>query len=302
MHPRLKGMKLAVLGGDARELVLMRELAAEGAMVSASCLPPDCRLDGVVAGSEPGACVAGADAVILPVPGVNEQGRLHCTYTAEPILLTEEIVARIPQKAPVFVGIARPLLVSMTAKRGLRLVELMEMDETAILNSIPSAEGAVQMAMEMMPVTLHGSIAFVLGFGRTGMTLARVLHALGAVTRVVARNPAQLARSYEMGLLPLSFAEMPQHLKAADVIFNTVPALVLTREILQAVPPEAIIIDLASSPGGTDFPAAAAMGVRAVLAPGLPGKVAPQTAGKILARVIKRLLLEQKDGGQTSAF
>lgn len=296
MHPSLKGMKLAVLGGDARELVLMRELAAEGAMVTALRLPPDCHLDGVVVGFEPGECVAGADAVILPVPGVNEQGRLHCAYDGEPIFLTGEILARIPTKAPVFVGLARPLLASMAAKYGLRLIELMEMDEVAVLNSIPSAEGAVQMAMEMMPITLHGSAAFVLGFGRTGMTLARVLHVLGAETRVVARNPAQLARSYEMSLLPLTYAELPSHLKEADVIFNTVPAQVITREVLQAVPPGAVIIDLASSPGGTDFQAAAEMGIKAVLAPGLPGKVAPKTAGQILARVIKRLLLEQKAG------
>ncbi|MCL6638455.1 MAG: dipicolinate synthase subunit DpsA [Firmicutes bacterium] len=296
MHPMLQGMKVAVLGGDERELELIRELVQEGAVIKALCLPPGFAPAAAALFPDPGECVADADAVILPVPGIDEKGRLHCTYTAEPLLLTWETVARIPRKAPVFVGMARQNLVDMASKRGLRLVQLMQMDEVAILNSIPSAEGAIQMAMEMMPATIHGSNAFVLGFGRTGMTLARALHALGAVTRVVARNPSQLARAYEMGLLPLTFDELPRHLTGAGVIFNTVPAPVLTRELLSLVSPETVIIDLASSPGGTDFPAAAEMGVKAVLAPGLPGKVAPKTAGRILARVIKRLLVEGKAG------
>ncbi|MHB1042117.1 MAG: dipicolinate synthase subunit DpsA [Eubacteriales bacterium] len=294
MQPALEGMKVAVLGGDARELALMRELAVEGAKVVGLRLPPGVEPGGLVECRDSAGCVAGADAVILPVPGINERGRLPCAYSEEPIFLTGEILALIPKKAPVFVGMARPILRKMVEDQGLTLIELMQMDEVAILNSIPSAEGAVQMAMEMMSITIHGCVVFVLGFGRTGMTLARLMRSLGADTRVVARKPAHLARIYEMGLLPLTFNDLPGQLKDADLVVNTAPALVLTAEVLKEVPAGAIIIDLASSPGGTDFEAAAALGIKAVLAPGLPGKVAPRTAGRILARVITRLLRGEK--------
>ncbi len=78
------------------------------------------------------------------------------------------------------------------------------MDDVAILNAIPSAEGAIQIAMEQLPITIHGSKSFVLGFGRLGKTLARMLAGIGAITTVAARKSADLARIYETGLSPCS--------------------------------------------------------------------------------------------------
>lgn len=296
MQQNLEGIRIAVLGGDARELVLLEELVASGARVNVIGLPVNKGTTGVVPCRDPGECLLDVKAVILPVPGINEKGLLHCTLAEQPLALTEELMAKIPANVPVFVGIARPLLVQMASRRNLRLIELMKLDEVAILNSIPSAEGAVQMAMEMLPITIHGSSAFVLGFGRTGVTLARLLGAMGARTRVVARKPEHLARITEMNLAPVPFKQLAETLGEADVIFNTIPATVLTSEVLEKVSPEAVIIDLASAPGGTDFQTAETLGIRAILAPGLPGKVAPKTAGRILARVVTRFLVEEMAG------
>lgn len=77
---------------------------------------------------------------------------------------------------------------------------------------------------------------------------------------------------------------------SADMIFNTVPAIVLTEEILATMGKGSLIVDLASAPGGTDFEAAARFGIKAILALGLPGKVAPKTAGRILADSIPQLI------------
>lgn len=296
MQQNLEGIRIAVLGGDARELVLLEELVASGARVNVIGLPVNKGTTGVVPCRDPGECLLDVKAVILPVPGINEKGLLHCTLAEQPLALTEELMAKIPANVPVFVGIARPLLVQMASRRNLRLIELMKLDEVAILNSIPSAEGAVQMAMEMLPITIHGSSAFVFGFGRTGMTLARLLGAMGARIRVVARKQEHLARITEMNLVPVAFKQVAETLGEADVIFNTIPAQVLTGEVLEKMSPEAVIIDLASAPGGTDFRMAETLGIKAVLAPGLPGKVAPKTAGRILARVITRFLVEEMAG------
>lgn len=296
MQPELGGIQVAVMGGDARELILVEELVASGARVNVIGLPVKSGADGVVIYRDPTECLMDIKAVILPVPGINEKGFLYCTLADQPLALTEELMAKIPADVPVFVGMARPLLAQMASQHRLRLIELMKLDEVAILNSIPSAEGAVQMAMEMLPITIHGSSAFVVGFGRTGITLARLLGAMGARTRVVARKPEHLARITEMNLVPVPFHHMAETLGEADLIFNTVPAPVLTGEVLEKVSPEAVIIDLASAPGGTDFRKAESLGIKAVLAPGLPGKVAPKTAGRVLARVITRLLVEEMAG------
>lgn len=293
MQPSLEGVKIAVLGGDARELVMVRELALSGAIVRVAGLPAGSDSERIIFCQYLRESVNDVQAVVLPVLGINEKGRLQCPFADRPLVLTEEVLLQIPDGVPVFVGTAGPLLTEMAGRCGIRLVELMKMDEVAILNSIPSAEGAIQIAMEKLPITIHGSSAFVLGFGRTGQTLARMLGAIGAQTRVVARNPAHRARIGEMGLEPLSFQELSGCIKEADIIFNTVPALVLTEDILQNVSPAALIVDLASSPGGTDFKAAEKLGINAILAPGLPARVAPKTAGQILARTIIRLLVQR---------
>lgn len=289
-------MGIAVLGGDARSLIILEELAASGAAVNAAGLPADVLPAGVHYFSEPEACLAGVSAVILPVPGVNDKGQLYSPMTSQPLVFTRELAACFPPDIPVFTGVAGPYLAKVVAASGIRLIELMKLNEVAILNSIPTAEGAVQMAMEMLPITIHGSCAFVLGFGRTGATLARLLGAMGARTRVVARRPEHLARITELNLMPVPFTVMSHYLGEADVIFNTIPVPVLTGEVLDKVPPGTLIIDLASAPGGVDFQRAASIGVKAILAPGLPGKVAPKTAGQILAKVIIRLLYEEIAG------
>lgn len=286
----LKNLTVAMLGGDAREVTLVQELAAAGATVKTLGLPVTGA--NIIACSEPEECLAGVQALILPVPGVKENMRLHSVYLEDPPEITRELLDRLPGEAPVLVGFAREQLRRLVEETGLRLVELMQMDEVAILNSIPSAEGAVQMAMEKLPITVHGSRTLVLGFGRTAQTLAQLLKAMNAHTTVVARDPAQLARAEAMGIHAVHTSELVNCLQEQDVIFNTIPAPVITADILQRLKPATLIIDLASSPGGTDFATAREMGIEAVLAPGLPGKVAPRTAGLLLARVVPRVLLQ----------
>jgi dipicolinate synthase subunit A len=295
MRPNLKGLKVAVMGGDARDLTIVEELAASGALVNVTGLPAKVE-PGVAAFQGQEECLQGINALILPVPGINEDGLIYAPLADQPLTLTERLISMMPSNIPVFVGVAGPKLVRLMEQKELRLIELMKMDEVAIYNSIPSAEGAVQMAMEMLPITIHGCTAYVLGFGRTGATLARLLGAMGAKTRVAARRKESLARIAEMTLTPIPFDQLSKSLREADAIFNTVPSMVLTGEILENVSPEAVIIDLASAPGGTDFQAADRLGIKAVLAPGLPGRVAPKTAGRILARTILGFLAEEIAG------
>lgn len=291
MQLNLSGVKLAILGGDGREVILAEHLAGLNALVKVVGLPVQGK--NIIQCVHPSEALESVNAVIFPVPGVNAESKIYSAYLERPLFLTEELMEKLAPGTPVLVGIAKPPLRKIAQKLGLRLIEVMEIDEVAILNSIPSAEGAIQLAMEKMPVTIHGSKAWVLGFGRTGITLARVLNAMGAKTTVVARNVTQLARAVEMGLQTATYSELENISEEVDVIFNTVPAPVLHRAILEQLPGSVLIIDIASAPGGTDFEAAKRLGIEAILAPGLPGKVAPKTAGRILCRIVPRLLAEE---------
>jgi len=74
-----------------------------------------------------------------------------------------------------------------------------------------------------------------------------------------------------------------------------VPAPVLTAQVLKCTRPDVLIVDLATEPGGTDFEAAARLERQAMLAPSLPGRVAPKTAGRILGQVVADLLVQEKE-------
>lgn len=133
------------------------------------------------------------------------------------------------------------------------------------------------------------------------MSVARTFRALGAKVKVGARKSEHIARITEMGLTPFNLKEIEDAVKDVDICINTAPHLVVTASVISKMPTHTLIIDLASKPGGTDFRYAEKRGVKALLAPGLPGIVAPKTAGQILANVLSQLIMEdlQKRKGNT---
>jgi dipicolinate synthase subunit A len=144
--------------------------------------------------------------------------------------------------------------------------------------------------MQGLPVTLCRNDFLILGFGRVAKALAKMLLGIGARVFVAARRRAQQEEASEMGCQAVAFSDLTTLLTSVWAVFNTVPARVLTAEHLSVLRKDAMVIDLASAPGGTDFDAAKALGISAILALGLPGKVAPRTAGEILASTIPNLL------------
>jgi dipicolinate synthase subunit A len=293
MSAGLKGIRLAVIGGDERELYLIPELQKLGAYIVGVGYEKAPPLPGVTLISSLLEAVNKVDALLFPMFGTDERGNVKGKYADSPIILNKDIIQAIPTRVPLFIGWARPALKSIAEMKGIRIVETALLNEVAILNSIPSAEGAIQMAMESTAITIHGSQCMVLGLGRTGWTIARMLKGIGANVTGVARKAADLARAVEMGLKAIHFSELEEEIGSADIIFNTVPHLILDRVILEMVARDVVIIDLASIPGGTDLEYAQMLGIKALLAPGLPGIVAPKTAGKILAKIYPQLILRQ---------
>lgn len=289
----LRGIKVAIVGGDKRDIYFMPELVKMGADVTAVGFPACPELEHVNLTRDIKTALKNVQVVIFPMSGSDPHGNIKTLDDNCHIQLTDSVAELIPPGTLVIIGFARDFLKKWAEKHRWRLIEIGEMDSVAILNAIPSAEGAIQIAMEKLPITIHDSNSFVLGFGRLGKTLARMLHGIGAHVTVVARKRSDLARAFEMGYRPVVFSRLQQHVGEADVIFNTVPALVIDENILIAMKKDVLIVDLAAAPGGTDFVAANRLGINAILAPGLPGIVAPKTSGKILAQVIPQLILRE---------
>lgn len=295
----VRGRTVAVLGGDRRMAEAVHYFLQAGAQVRLAGVQWDDRFAGVQVCNSGVEALTGAHAAVLPVQGADENGKVFTQPGAPDCLIDGDGLRRMDRGSTVFTGIGNRYLRRICEEAGLPLVEYREKDEFAIWNSIPSAEGAIQMAMEATPFTIFGSRSLVLGFGRTGKALAFLLRGLQSEVTVAARKELDFARIWASGYRYTSWDRLDAAVSEADVIFNTVPSLVLTREVLSGAPSHAVIIDVATAPGGTDFSAAAELGLAAKLAPGLPGIVAPVTSGKIIAELIVRHLARvQREEGE----
>ena len=161
--------------------------------------------------------------------------------------------------------------------------------------ALPTAEGAVQLAMEELSVTLHGARVLILGFGRVGKLTAHRMAALGARVLVAARDCGELAWAAAYGYEGVRLDTLDHELGGCRLIVNTVPAPVLGEERLQWADPAAFLLDLASAPGGIDRDAARRRGLRAVHAPGLPGRTAPETAAAAIRDAVRNILREREE-------
>ncbi|AIE59703.1 dipicolinic acid synthetase subunit A [Bacillus methanolicus] len=287
----LTGMQVAVIGGDARQLEIIRKLTELDARLSLIGFEQlDHAFTGAIKEKMDEVDFSNIDSVILPVPGTSLEGQVETIFSNEKVFITEENISKTPAHCTIYSGISNSYLNGITKKSNRRLVQLFERDDVAIYNSIPTVEGTIMMAIQHTDFTIHGSKVAVLGLGRVGMSVARTFHVLGAKVKVGARRSEHIARITEMGLTPFHLNDIEQAVKDIDICINTIPHLVVNASVISRMPAHTLIIDLASKPGGTDFRYAEKRGIKALLAPGLPGIVAPKTAGKILANVLAQLL------------
>ena len=243
--------------------------------------PPGCsRAD------EPTAALEGAMALILPIPSFVEE---RYVYGMQTPLSAEELFDRVGRSCPVFGARLSPAIRSRAAQAGVRLIDYAALEEVQLRNAVPTAEGALYLAMQALDITLDGARAAVIGYGRIGRVLARLLRALGADVTVAVRKSTDAVRIATEHLTPLQIvyegedSSLLAVCRGYDVIFNTVPCRLFSQRLLAALPRTTLLMELASAPGGWDPDDAAAVGARVIYAPGLPGKYAPRTAGKLLA-------------------
>ncbi len=289
----LTGVQVVLAGGDARQLEVIRRLTELDASVTIVGFDRlDTPFSGVVRGEWTPETLRQADALVLPPVGTEDDGSIAAIFTEQEMKLTDDYLAALPKTSKIYCGMAKTYLREMADKHHLGLVELFERDDVAIYNSIPTAEGAIMMAIQNTDITIHGSNCMVLGLGRTGLTLARTLQGLGAAVKAGVRREESFARAYEMGFEPFYMPDLARQTGNIDLLFNTIPNMIVTAQVIAGLPLRAVIIDLASKPGGTDFRFAEKRGIKALLAPGLPGIVAPKTAGRIIANGLIQMILE----------
>ena len=255
-----------VVGADPRQNAAAAALRAAGCTV----LPPD--------------RAAEAPNLLLPMT----------TAESQPESMAAQAAARPGARA--FAGRVGPALRGCAAARGVQLYDYYEEPALARLNAVPTAEGCLGLLLQLRDRTIWESPFLVLGYGRVGRAVANRLAALGGRVTVAARAADQRAAARCSGCRAAPLTALPRLLPGFEAVVNTIPAPVLPAALLARLPAGAVIIDLASAPGGVDLAAADALGLCARFAPGLPGRCAPATAGALVADTVLRMLCEQTEG------
>ena len=286
-------MKVAVIGGDAREHEVVRLMLQAGIEVKAIGLPRG--IEEIIGKPQEATvkdAVTGVDAIVCPIPGMGVDESIFSPSWPHKLFLTEEDLSMAAQNAVVIMGTASATLRRAIEAQGLRLREYEQNDELMILRSAAIAEGAIKIAIENTDFTIHRSPVAVLGFGRVSQTLIRTLDALKAKVTLFARNPVQIARAWEMGVQVRHLDSLKENIPEFKIIINTIPVPYLNREVISLTATDVLLMDLSAPPGGIDFDAAKELGRKAIWARGL-GSRAPKTVGMSQWKGISQFLREE---------
>lgn len=226
-----------------------------------------------------------ADVIITPIPFTRDDIKIN----GEILECSELISSVVGKKVTLYTGALSQNMRNILEENKIKFYDLMDLDSVAILNAIPTAEGAIAAAMEMTDFTLHGSNILILGFGRIGKILAKMLYGIGANIFCEARKESDLSMIEAYGFKAVELANLDMYLPDMNIIFNTIPNLILDERRLKMLDSKCAIIDLASSPGGIDFAKAKELKINFSWALSLPSKVAPYTAAKYLKVTIDKI-------------
>ena len=239
--------------------------------------------------------VDGADVILLPLPVTRDN--VNIFTSGERASLSDVVRLALKNKSVIYGGLIPEDMKRQCAALSIEAYDYYKIESLQRKNALPSAEGALMLAMEHTDVTVNGMKALVCGYGRIGKLLSDMLVKLGAKVTVAARRDETLCEITFNGLNAIR-TDGESLAKAAgdcDVIFNTVPNIIFTEQVLKNVKNKPLYIEIASAPGGIDVPFARDAGIEIVFAPSLPGKYSPISAGEYIFETVYEALKERSN-------
>ena len=226
--------------------------------------------------------------IITAIPISKDKVNINTPYSKEKLKIKDTL--EIIKNTRLISGAIDEKTMNIAKNNDIKVIDILKEEELAILNAIPTAEGAIEIAMKNSNITIHNSNVLILGFGRIGKILSKMLDGIGANVYCEARKPSDIAQIKSYNYNAIELKNLNENLYRFDFIFNTIPYLMLNKDNLKLVKKQCVIIDLASSPGGVDFEEAKKQNLQASLELALPGKVAPKTSAKYIKTIIEKII------------
>ena len=200
--------------------------------------------------------------------------------------MKQELINKREKNPCVFGGALNQEWVNFLEMNKITYFDFMKLSEVVEGNAYITAEATVAEVLQYSKYSITGQNILITGYGYCGKAIAKIFTALGAKVTVVARRAEVRERILADGYRTLAFDEMKDLIDQMQTVINTVPAKVITEDLIGQMSEEALIIDIASKPGGTDFDAAKKLGITAKLSLGLPGIYTTTSSAKILKDAI----------------
>ena len=281
--------KISIIGGDLRIVKLVEMLKKDGIFVYTYGLENSEINYGIECASLEEA-ISESEIVIAPIPLSSDGENINAPFGKEKIKLNS-LIEGLNGKTLIAGAIKQDILKKLESQK-VRVIDLLKREELAVLNAVSTAEGAIKIAIEETNITLHNSNVLIMGFGRIGKVLSKMLKGIGANVYCEARKNSDLAWIQAYGYNPIHLNNLNENLNKFDVIINTIPYVVLDKKNLGKVKKEAVLIDLASSPGGIDKQEVKKLNLKYIWALSLPGKVAPVSSAEFIKETIYNVLKE----------
>ncbi len=279
--------KFLIIGGDSRQLYIADYLEKHGKSVEIYALPEITRK----CVKDIKQAVAYCDSIIFPLPLTKDNKNIFSIVSMKETM--DEIFNLITKEKIIFAGMVSKSIESKIKNKGAIIFDYFKREDVTLMNTVPTVQGIIKVIIDNINFTIHSSKCAVFGFGRVAKVTADILSSLGAQVTVCARKSSDIALAEIKRMHGCSISDFYKIASDYDIIINTVPSAVIDRKILENLKSDCLIIDVASAPFGTDFASAYEFGINAIQCPSLPGKVAPKTAGKIIADGILNILKEE---------
>ena len=283
----------SIIGGDLRIIKLAKMLAEDGNNVYTYGMEKAEELKenkNIMMCNKLQETVKKSEIVIGPIP-FSSNGKGNNAPFSDNIISIRELMHVINAKI-LIAGSITPDVYDLANDEYIEIIDIMKREELAVLNTISTAEGTIEIIIANTNKIIHGSKVLILGFGRIGKVLARKLAGLSAKVTCAARKDEDLAWIRAYGHMETNINAIGENLSEYDVIINTVPHLVLTSEKIKYVKDDCLLVDLASNPGGIDKKAAKDKNLKLIWALALPGKVAPVTTAEFIKDTVYNILKE----------
>ena len=281
--------KFGIIGGDLRSVKLAELLCKDGNRVFTYGLENAQEIvhnKEIFKNGSVKEIIDNSDIIVAPIPFSKDGVNLIATFSDNIINIEDLLLENIKYKKYFFAGSISEENYKRLSNHYEYVYDLMNSEPLAVLNTIATAEGAIDVIIQNTETIIHGRNILILGFGRVAKTLAYKLRALGSFVTCAARNDSDIAWIKAYGYNSLNINLIENKFEEFDIIINTVPHVIIREKELKTIKKDTFLVDLASKPGGFDFSVADELNIKYIKALALPGKVAPKTSALFIKEAI----------------